>query len=373
MQKDRPKRRIALVIHALYGGGAERVMSQLANRWSSQGHDVALITLAATSTDQYVTDSAVQRIGLDVMRTSRNKLAACMANRQRMKRLRATIQQWRPDRILSFCDRMNVLCLQACHGLSIPIWISERSDPRKQKIGWIWEWARRWNYPYCSGCVVQTASVQQYLARILPSDKLRVIPNAVTLPESTAEPTRSLHIEESTGKQILLSVGRLAHEKGFDVLLRAWGRAHSDLLNWILVLMGDGPERNRLEALARSLNVIDSVRFLGWWDSPWPAYARADLYVMPSRYEGFPMALLEAMSCGKPCIATRCSAAVDSLADSQRALLCVNIDDEIELAQNIISLAHAPDQRTRLSIAARQIAQAYSWDRIGPLWDQILL
>ena len=101
--------RIALVIHALKGGGAERLMSQLASRWAEAGHDVHLITLATAATDAYPLDARVVRHGLDLMRDSQNRLQGAIANFNRVHKLRRQLRKLDPDFILSFCDRMNIV------------------------------------------------------------------------------------------------------------------------------------------------------------------------------------------------------------------------------------------------------------------------
>ena len=95
-----------------------------------------------------------------------------------------------------------------------------------------------------------------------------------------------------------------------DVLLEAWRQVHEQLGDWQLQIVGDGPQR---AALAESCRELKSVTLLGWLNDPWPIYRSASLFVMHSRYEGFPVALIEAMSQRLPCIATRCSEAVDEL------------------------------------------------------------
>ncbi len=369
---EQTRRRVALVIHALSGGGAERIISQLASRWAAAGHDVVLITLAATSTDKYPLHSTVRRIGLDLLQASSNKLQALGANYRRVRKLRAALYELAPDRIVSFCDRMNIVTLLASKRLNIPIWICERSDPSKQKLGWIWEWARRRSYPSCTGCVVQSETVKRYLSAWVADSKLRVIPNAVDVPINlTTNASVRLDTEHSNTKKVL-SVGRLSAEKGFDTLLLAWSQVHTSIPEWKLVLAGDGAERHQLQSLAQELKIADSVQFLGWCDNPWPLYDQADMYVLPSRYEGFPVALLEAMSMGKPCIATRCSETVELLSENGRAIECVEVGDSDSLARSIRTQAMSPETRLELGQSAKRIAQKFTWHSIGPMWDQIL-
>ena len=123
-----PPTRLALLVPALFGGGAERLMSQLATRWNSQGFEVHLVTWAATSTDHYSIPDAVIRHGLGMLAPSRGWWSGMVANWQRVKRLRETLQGIQPQLVVSFCDQMNIVALEACWD-RFPVLIAEHSNP----------------------------------------------------------------------------------------------------------------------------------------------------------------------------------------------------------------------------------------------------
>ena len=108
--------RIAMTIHALFGGGAERLMSQLGTWWSAAGHEVHLITWSETDTDVYPIPPSVHRLGLGLMHASRGQWSGLWANFHRVHTLRAALKAIQPDFILSFCDQMNIVTLQAAVG-----------------------------------------------------------------------------------------------------------------------------------------------------------------------------------------------------------------------------------------------------------------
>jgi GalNAc-alpha-(1->4)-GalNAc-alpha-(1->3)-diNAcBac-PP-undecaprenol alpha-1,4-N-acetyl-D-galactosaminyltransferase len=365
--------RIAMTIHALQGGGAEHVLTQLAGRWVAAGHEVHVVTWSAISQDPPALPPGLQRHGLDLLRPSHNLWQSVWANVKRHRRLRARLLHIQPDVVLSFCDQMNISTLRATRGLRLPIWIAERSDPARQRLSALWERWRRKYYPRCTGCIVQTETIADFLSQIVPRDRMFVIPNAVNLPPV---PATALHVAanhsaplQTTSSGIILSVGRLSPEKGLDVLLKAWRIAQPQLGTWQLHLAGDGPQRSELQAYCHDL---PSVRFLGWLQDPQPAFAGADIFVLPSRYEGFPNALLEAMSHGLPCLATRCSQAVEDLSRGGSAVLTVAPDQADGLAAALIQLAHSPERRQQLGLSARLVSENYTWNRIGPLWDQVV-
>ncbi len=355
-----------MTIHAMFGGGAERVMSQLAARWSRAGHSVHLITWADVSTDRWAVPANVQRHGLGLMQASSNPLRALLANHQRVRVLQATLEAIQPEFVLSFCDQMNIVTLQASRGLIVPVWIAEHSNPARQKLSIVWEWWRARTYPRCTGCIVLTPTIAKYVQRWVARERLLVIPNAIELPNAASEPSPA----QPSQARVVLALGRLSPEKGMDLLVDAWRKVYLQLDGWELHIAGDGPQRSELEKQSRG---IPSIKFLGWVDDPWASYRTAGVFILPSRYEGFPVALVEAMSQQLPCIATRCTEAVEQLSSNETAIHLVAPDSIAELATAILKLAHQPEYRLQLGKAARAVSANYSWAEIGPRWDNLLV
>ncbi len=352
--------RIALTIHALFGGGAERLMSQLASRWSSAGHEIHLVTWSKQETDQYPVSSKVRRHGLGLLAASPSRFAGVLANIQRVRQLRRTLRSIQPELILSFCDQMNIVTLQAARSLSIPVVISEHSNPAKQQLNWMWEAWRRHSYPGCSKCVVLTDEIARFVQRWVPAERLAVIPAAIAPPLEFAPLAR----EQKT----VLAVGRLSREKGFDLLIEAWRKIHEQLPGWQLQIAGAGAEE---AVLAKQASALPSVKMLGWVPNAWPLYQQASFFVLPSRYEGFPVALVEALSQGCPAIATRCTEATQQPPLSD-ALQLVDADSTAKLADAILNLANKPERRQQLAAAGLQASMEFHWDKVGLLWDQLL-
>jgi glycosyltransferase involved in cell wall biosynthesis len=158
---------------------------------------------------------------------------------------------------------------------------------------------------------------------------------------------------------MILTVGRLTAQKGLGDLVRAFGKAHRGLPPVRLVIAGDGPERAQLEALIASLGLGDRVRMLGNVERPDELYRAADVFALPSRYEGFPFAMLEAMAAGLPVVATRFGGADEMVEHGREGLLVASGD--------IDGLAHALgtvlDDRGRMhsmAQSARVKAQRFS-------------
>lgn len=156
--------------------------------------------------------------------------------------------------------------------------------------------------------VCQSEAMKTDLGRLLgATTTLRVIGNPIDVEEvarfSTASPSRL------EGSPALVSVGRLGHQKGYDLLLGALATIRADYPALHLTIFGEGPDRTKLQSLARQLDLERNVTFAGFSNEPLPAVRAADLFVLSSRYEGFPNAALEALACGTPIVLTDCPGA----------------------------------------------------------------
>ena len=149
------------------------------------------------------------------------------------------------------------------------------------------------------------------------------------------------------------SLGRLAPQKGYDVLVRAL----AELPDVHAVIVGDGEERERLQGLATELGVSERLHILGWEDDPRNYLTSFDLFVLPSRYEGFPLSIVEAMQAGLPVVASDVGSVAEAL-DSERAGLLVAPDDVGALVRAIAGLLADEERRARLGAHAREVALA---------------
>ncbi len=370
-QQDQPS--IALVIHALNGGGAERLMSQLANRWSALGYSVTLITLASVDTDTYSVDSSVKRVGLDAMSHSASLMKGLLANWQRIRLLRAALVSARPRLIVSFCDRMNILTGFAAKGLGVPLWLAEHSDPRHQSLGMTWELLRNRAYRSASGCIVLTPDIARWMTKRLQNRiPVKIIPPAVQLPLNLPGPHAGAMADSASdsSRKTLVHLGRHSAEKNVSGLIQAWSQIAEQLPEWRLTLAGAGPEHERLRQLASTCGASDSIQFLGWVENPWQLFASSQGFILSSHYEGFPVSLLEAMSAGIPCMSTPCCDMVHTFQNAGGLTLAASTESK---AMSTAMLRWLQDEPMRRAQAARavELAAEYTWERIGPLWDQL--
>jgi glycosyltransferase involved in cell wall biosynthesis len=370
-RRSRPKR-LALIIHALCEGGAQRVLSDMANHWARSGIHVTLVTLAPRETDILATDACVERVGLDLMRDSRGVLAALKNNLRRVVELRRALRQARPDYVISFIDQINVLTLVAALGLRLRVIVSDRVDPRRHPLGRAWSMLRRRFYRRCFATVVQTEAVREAIRPIVGRRPVYVIPNAVGADAVRGAPPRPIGTEGDRGRsRRLIAMGRLAPQKGFDILIDAFHSVAGRHPDWTLAIFGSGPSRNDLRQQIERLDLRERVRLHDWTDDPHLELSRADLFVLSSRYEGFPNVLLDAMACGLPVVSFDCPSGP---ADIVRH----NVDGLLVEPENADALKVALDELMsngplRASFAARavDVADRFSRDRFFARWDAV--
>jgi GalNAc-alpha-(1->4)-GalNAc-alpha-(1->3)-diNAcBac-PP-undecaprenol alpha-1,4-N-acetyl-D-galactosaminyltransferase len=362
-------RRLTLVVPSLALGGAERVVARMANHWAARGDAVTVITLSSTASDTYSLDPAVTRVPLDLMRESRGPLRALFNNWTRVSSVKDAIRRSRPDTVISFTDRMNVVTLLACRSLGVDTVVSERIDPSQQPFGFPWSWMRRRFYSWARALVVQTDAVRRQMEPVMNGRPIYVIPNAVDAP-ARDQPAREPR--QAPDGLHLAAMGRLASQKGFDLLIEAFAQAASDQPRWSLTILGEGPERRRLEELIHARGLEPRVRLPGWVADPSAVLRGCDAFVLSSRFEGFPNALLEAMALGLPAISFDCPSGPADIIRHEVDGLLVPFGNVPALAAAIRRLLSDAQLRDRLGAEAAYVVERFSSERYYARWDAVL-
>ncbi|MFN8435223.1 MAG: glycosyltransferase family 4 protein [Anaerolineales bacterium] len=169
-----------------------------------------------------------------------------------------------------------------------------------------------------------------------------------------------------------LVVGRLVYEKGHEFLVEAMAEVVRDETHAIAGICGAGPLQEALQSQIEKLNIQANMKLLGQWDSIPEILAAADVFVLPSRWEGLPMALLEGMMAGLPVIATRVEG-VDEVVQPGIHGLLVPLESPAELAKAILQLLRSPQDRQRMGIAAKErVLSSYTTDRMCEAYLQVI-
>jgi GalNAc-alpha-(1->4)-GalNAc-alpha-(1->3)-diNAcBac-PP-undecaprenol alpha-1,4-N-acetyl-D-galactosaminyltransferase len=356
--------KVTLVIYGLGGGGAERVMSILANYWVEQGWEVTLMMLVdATQPCFYTLDPRIQLKSLGLAKNSTNALDAICNTWQRVMRLRREIIADRPDVVISFMNSVNVFNILACWQLDIPTIVSEHTYPGATDANKIWQLLMKWSYRYADAIAVLTENALPFYPAT-EGYRTIVIPNPVLAIQPAAATARLLTTPS------LIAVGRLDPRKGFDLLLRAFDRIHARHPDWQLTILGEGEIRAELEDLRSQLQLTDRVHLPGAVQNVPDYLHQAALFVLPSRVEGFPMVLCEAMATGLPVLAADClSGPRDIIEDGVNGVLVATENVEA-LAAGLDALMSDPAKRQQLAQNAPQILDRFGLERVMAMWAQ---
>ena len=356
--------RLTYVIPTLGIGGAERALILLAEEFASWGWKVDVITFSAASEDFYTLSQAVARHGLDTSRELGGNFV--QRNKKRISLLKPLIASLKPDAVIAYMPMPSILTTLACRSLGVPVICMEQIDPRQSADNFAIKRLRRLVYPKAQAVVLPAEQVRPWAEAFLPKEMIHVIPNPVRTFAGN-EPVRL-----PPPRKRLLAMGRMTSQKGFDLLLEAFSSLAPEFPDWTLTILGDGEDREKLEAQAKKLMLEDRIQMPGSVKEPEPILRGSDLYVLPSRFEGFPLALLEAMGCGLPCVAFDCPTGPGEIIDHGRTGLLVPSGDVDALAKALKSMMASPEKRAKLAAAAPEVYSDYNARSICERWKDLL-
>jgi GalNAc-alpha-(1->4)-GalNAc-alpha-(1->3)-diNAcBac-PP-undecaprenol alpha-1,4-N-acetyl-D-galactosaminyltransferase len=242
--------------------------------------------------------------------------------------------------------------------------ISERNDPAVQSLGKMWDWLRRRIYRYADVITANSRGVLKTLANFVPPSKLAYVPNVMAIPSEDDS--------QVFDAPTILAIGRLHPQKAYDVLLDAFALLVSQAPEWRLSCIGEGPLQEALQRQAERLNIAKQVTWHGRIGNPFAYYRSAEIFVMPSRYEGTPNALLEAMSCGLPVVVSDAASGPLEYVENEVSGLVVPVNHPQALAEALLRLIAAPDLRQRLGQAAHERIAECETVAALPAWEQVI-
>ncbi|REE22163.1 glycosyltransferase involved in cell wall biosynthesis [Paraburkholderia sp. BL27I4N3] len=364
--------KILLFIHSLHYGGAERVAMNLSSEWAAQGQEVCVVTLTSTASDFYSLHDSVKRITLDLAGATNGPVSAVFANARRMLALRRVLKEVRPDVVLGIETRPSILAILAGLGLPCKVIATEHIHPPMLFEGRFWECLRRWTYPFADKVVALTEKSRLWLQEHCHCKRVTVIPNSISLPIPVVEPLISPQAVVGAQRRVLLAAGRMAEQKGFDILIDSFGRIASDFSAWDLVILGDGDDRRALTAQIAAAGLGDRVLLPGQVGNMPDWYERADLYVLSSRFEGFSMTIVEAMASGCAVVSFDCDAGPgDIITHGHDGLLVRRVGDPQALADALSILMKDDETRALMASRARAVVDRFSVARVFSMWRDV--
>ncbi len=366
--------RITVVTFDIHCGGVQRIVAGITKEFADLGHSVSLVTCTSSEPAFFPIDDRVIHVPLTRPDGRAYRLETTLQRLNPWQRwnqardLRRLIVNTQPDVVISYEDVLNVGVLISLLGLQTPIVATEHSDPERHRIPWVWRMLRPWAYRRAAAVVVLNDSIRKRCERLWPGCRILAIPNFLPfgLPSPAAEQQRC------PGSRTLLAVGRLVRAKGFDLLIEAFAALGPECAEWRLVIVGEGPERRALEATIASLGLGDRIALPGAASDPTPFLDSADLFVVSSRYEGFCLAMVEAMAAALPVVSFACPSGPPEIVDHQATGVLVPPEDTRALAHALRELMRDDKRRYTLGCAARVAARKYSASSIMPLWSQLI-
>ncbi|HMS26222.1 MAG TPA: glycosyltransferase [Burkholderiaceae bacterium] len=344
------KKRLAIFIPSLNGGGAERVMVTLANNFAELGFSVDLVLARAEGPYLNEVSGKVNIVGLKIGR-------AWIVLVELIRYLRRA----KPVVMLAALGHANVLSIlaRAISGVPTRLVVSERNnfsagkvDARNLRERYM-GFAMKWAYPRADGVIAVSGGVADDLAKAinLPRAKIDVVYNPVYTEKLRAQ---SLLVPDHpwlTHKEVpvILGMGRLAAQKDFSTLLRAFAvlRQTRDVR---LIILGQGPLHVQLLNLIAELGLKEVVDLPGFMRNPFAFLKHADLFVLSSRYEGLPNALIQAMACGAPVVSTDCPSGPMEILENGKWGQLVPVGDVQAMAK---AMAFALDDQNPPDVVAR--------------------
>jgi len=364
--------RLFIFIYSIGGGGAERVAANLANYWATKGWEITIVTLSSQNQDFYELHPAIKRIALELTKESTGVLAGLWQSIRRVVAIRRVLRQNQPDIALGMMTTTNIILALAGFGLSCTKTIgSEHAYPPQSPLGYIWETLRCRTYGLLNAVAALTSEGKGWIKTNTTAQKVSVIPNAVTWPLSEQEPKIRPSEMYQSERKLLLAVGRLSLIKGFDWLIEAFSILVDKHPDWDLVILGEGPLRTTLEKQLQETGIEHRVFLPGLAGNIGEWYESADLYVMSSRSEGFPMTLVEAMSYGLAAVSFDCDTGPRDIIRHELDGLLVSPGNVTELTANLDRLMSDALTRQRFADRAVEVKERFSMERITEMWEKL--
>jgi GalNAc-alpha-(1->4)-GalNAc-alpha-(1->3)-diNAcBac-PP-undecaprenol alpha-1,4-N-acetyl-D-galactosaminyltransferase len=354
-------KRVCFVIHSLLAGGMERVMSEIINYFSQTKKYQVHLVLYGIKREIFYTiaeDIIVHKPNFEFDNSKRT-----LSTLKTIRFLRKKIKEINPIFVLSFGERWNSLVLLSLLGTSIPVFVSDRSQPDKS-LGVKDDFLRKLLYPKAKGIIVQTKKALEIYQRMYNHRNFKVIGN----------PIRPISETEIEKENYILMVGRYIKSKQQNKLIEIFSKLNAP--NWKLVLLGyDHLKQNNQsewEKLGTDLNVSDRVLFTGKQDDVEYYYGISKIFAFTSISEGFPNVIGEAMSAGLPVVSYDCIAGPSDLISDNVNGFLIPINEDNLFVEKLQCLIDNPDIRNLFGERAKKSIQQFELNYICKQFEEFI-
>ena len=358
------KKTIAFVLPSLNAGGAQRVVSTLANALILEYNVCLIVSYECKPFYKLKPDVNIEYCQPDSnYNPNPNPIQSLFNNFKLVKRIIYILKDYKADIAIGFMPVTNIYTIIATKFIGIPNIISERANPRFNSFGKFWTFIRRIGYRYADCLVVQTKANKKYFKNYVKSS-IEIINNPLDL---ELLEKRNL---QTPKENIVLNVGRLAFPKNQDLLIRAF--SNIDNTNWKLILVGDGKNFQDYKILIDSLHMHDKIILAGNSQEVHKFYNTSKIFAFTSQFEGFPNALIEAMFYGLACISTDCPHGPSEIITNNYNGVLIPISNQKALEANLSKLMRNDTLQAEYSKKAILTTTAYHPTDIAIKWSHLI-
>ena len=372
---DNKEKSIAFYIGGLCIGGAERVICNLAEYFYSEGYRVTMVTKARDE-KEYDLNPRIRRIIADI--TPEEETGSRIHNLlARINKLRRIWKEVKPDVIVSFIRKNNLMAIASAVPLGIPVVVSVRSAPERELMGFGFKTISFLLFRMAAGVVLQTREAYDFFPGYIRA-KAVVLPNSIN-PEflKASEELETQGDGSSTNsarKKKIITVGRIDDNKNQKLLVDAYVRIAMQYPDWSLELVGDGSGKKSLEEYVLTLPCKDRINFTGAVDDVAKRMSEASIFVLPSKIEGMPNALIEDMVMVMACISTDCPCGGprDLIAADESNGVLVPVDNADAMAMALKRLITNDILRESMGDNAKKIINTLHPDAVNKQWKNYI-
>lgn len=347
---------IVFVINTLESGGAGKILRFVAETAAKHYGKVSIIALFDKDRGSNLDDN-INCISLGFI--PKNRLWRVNA----LLVLRRTVKELKPSIVCVFLSDVAVMMKIAMLGMKTPFISAERGDPNDLE-GSIWKPLVIWAYQNSDRCIFQLEGARDYFNKHIRK-KSFVIPNPYL--EGDIKPWYG------SRKKTIVSAGRFEHQKGFDVLIDAYAEVHKEYEDYSLILYGDGSLKSEIITQIKELGIEDNVTLPGYVTNIAERIKMDGIFVLPSRFEGIPNVLIEALCVGIPTISTDCPPGGPAfLTDNGERGMLVEVDNAKGLKDAIIHLIQSESLRQQYSVNGPKVVQKLDKKIIADKWIEAL-